>query len=379
MRRTWALLLVSVQLLLRDDITAGAVHDQQQLLEPGPPGPTFPREIAHANLSCPGAAHPTCLLGGGHGCSSTVVGGAANCAWPSLAAAKAECGGWAACGGLWCVEDGRCFARSWDSPLHTGAELNSTVYLKNPPSPPGPSPPPQPSPGPPPPYPKGFPPQQQPAPNTTGWTHGWACISCPGNSMLSANIGTNDLTRFNLTSPWWIKELADHYAHIQMSPFLGSNFYNDTTCTPECLSAGPYACTCGEHPLKTMARELKKINPAMKVQLYQAVDRGDLTPFGSRQIQAHPEWWQHDDYGNIMYMNDAWRCPPDLNMSKIDGQQQCHPICDWSSESYREWFRNFPLQIFGDDAAALFDGLMVDGSVRGPGLQFGTQAAVATR
>ena len=106
--------------------------------------------------------------------------------------------------------------------------------------------------------------------------------SAPKNTILA------DLTRFNLTSPWWIKELAEHYAHIQMSPFLGSNFYNDTTCTPECLSAGPYACTCGEHPLKTMARALKEINPAMKVQLYQAVDRGDLTPWGSRQIQARP-------------------------------------------------------------------------------------------
>jgi len=178
--------------------------------------------------------------------------------------------------------------------------------------------------------------------------------------MLSANIGTNDLTRFNLTSPWWIKELADHYAHIQMSPFLGSNMYNSTACTPQCLSAGPYSCTCGEHPLKMMARALKGYNPAMKVQLYQAVDRGELTPFGSRQLQAHPEWWMRDDNGNVMYMSEQWKCPP--NMNNINGTFQCHPMMDWAHEGYRQWFREFPLQIFGDDAAALFDGLMVDGS-----------------
>ena len=147
-----------------------------------------------------------------------------------------------------------------------------------------------------------------------------------------------------------------------MSPFLGSNQYNGTACTPECLSQGPYACTCGEHPLKTMARKLKAINPKMKVQLYQAVDRGDLTPFGSRQLQARPDWWMRDDHGQVMYMNPGWRCPPDLNMSNINGTLQCHPILDWSSEGYRQWFREFPRSIFGDDAVALFDGLMVDGS-----------------
>ena len=61
-------------------------------------------------------------------------------------------------------------------------------------------------------------------------------------------------------------------------------------------------------------------------------------------------------------MNDDWRCPPDLNMSKINGTLQCHPLNDWSHPGYRKWFREFPLRIFGDDAAELFDGLMVDGS-----------------
>ena len=344
------------------------------------PGPAFPRVIQHASLGCPRAEG--CLLGSGHGCIDATVAGATNCQWASLAEAEAGCGAWSACGGLVCdsSSSGSCVARSWDSPLHTGAAIASIVYLRTPPSSPTPAPPsptpapppptPPTPPPPPPPYPEGFPPKQQPAPNVTGggWTHGWDCIACPGNSMLSANLGTNDNDRFNITSPWWLEELATRYAHIQMSPFLGANFYNGTVCTPACLAMGINGCTCGEHPMKVMARLLKGYNPKMKVQLYQAVDRGDLSPWGSRQLQAHPDWWMRDDNGHIMFMNDAWKCPPDLNMSKINGTQQCHPLMDWSNEEYRAWFRAFPLSMFGDDAAALFDGLMVDGSGYFPGV-----------
>jgi len=39
--------------------------------------------------------------------------------------------------------------------------------------------------------------------------------------------------------------------------------------------------------------------------LYQAQDRGDLTPYGSRELRAHPEWWLRDDHGNVVYMNQA--------------------------------------------------------------------------
>ena len=150
------------------------------------PNPIYPREIAHANLSCPAEG---CLLASGRGCNRAVVGGVVNCVWASLAAARAGCAGWQRCEGFFCEDDGRCFARSWDSPLHTGSDISATVYLKNPPSPPAPPPAPRP------PYPPGFPPKQQPPPNLTGWVHGWDCLSCPGNSMLSANIGTNDLVR----------------------------------------------------------------------------------------------------------------------------------------------------------------------------------------
>lgn len=101
--------------------------------------------------------------------------------------------------------------------------------------------------------------------------------------------------RFNLSNPWWIKEIAGRYAHIQMSPFLGAGHYNGTECTPDCLKQSPNMCTCGVNPLKKVAKLLKSFNPKIKVQLYQASDRGELSEFGSRQLRAHPEWWLRDD------------------------------------------------------------------------------------
>ena len=167
--------------------------------------------------------------------------------------------------------------------------------------------------------------------------------------------------RFNLSSPWWIETMARRYAHVQLSAFLGAEVYNGTACTPACCAQGPpcYSCTCGEFPLVELARRLKAVNPRFKVMLYQAADRGDLTPFGSRMIQAHPEWWLRDDHGNVVYMNEAWRCLPN---GTVTPDAQCHPVLDWTNADVRAWFRNFPIQLFNgtQQAAALFDGLMVD-------------------
>ena len=91
------------------------------------------------------------MLGSGHGCIDATVAGATNCQWASLAEAKAGCGAWSACGGLVCdsSSSGSCVARSWDSPLHTGAAIASIVYLRTPPSPPPTPPLPPPTPPPP--------------------------------------------------------------------------------------------------------------------------------------------------------------------------------------------------------------------------------------
>ncbi len=333
--------------------------------------PVYPRVLPNTQLGCPARGCLVSPAGGGHrGCMAVNVSGLAQCAWGSVAAAKLGCMHWGGvyptgCGGFWCEgathsnAKTRCWARSWDSPLESGR--SGTVYLRTPPAPPTPPPTPLP------PDPPGFPPPSHPPPNSGGWTHGWDCVACDTNSMLSANIGTNDVTRFNASSPWWIKEIAARYAHIQMSPFLGADKYNDTVCTQECLRQGVDGCTCGESPFKTLARRLKQFNPRIKVQLYQASDRGELTPFGSRQLQAHPEWWMRDDSGEVVYMNPAWVCPPgcpgpSCDLSKINGTQQCHPVMDWRQPGYAEWFRTYPASLFGDDVAELFDGLMVDGA-----------------
>lgn len=60
-------------------------------------------------------------------------------------------------------------------------------------------------------------------------------------------------------------------------------------------------------------------------------------------------------------MNKAWNCLPN---GTINGLHQCHPVMDWSQPGYAEWFREYPISLFGtrEEAAELFDGLMVDGA-----------------
>jgi hypothetical protein len=80
--------------------------------------------------------------------------------------------------------------------------------------------------------------------------------------MLSANFGSNDVGRFNLSDPWWIKTIASRYAQVLLSGIVGSDNWNGT----------------GECPLVTVARALKEANPKIKVNIYQAADRGSLHP-----------------------------------------------------------------------------------------------------
>ena len=62
--------------------------------------------------------------------------------------------------------------------------------------------------------------------------------------MLSANFGTGDSQKFNLSDPWWVKEVANSYAHVLLSDFFDSGSY--TGAGPECA-------------LVTVARALKKV------------------------------------------------------------------------------------------------------------------------
>ena len=88
--------------------------------------------------------------------------------------------------------------------------------------------------------------------------------------MLSANFGTKS-AMFNLSDPWWINVVANAYAHVQLGDFEGSQQYNGSgTYTPVLVAAA-----------------LKSVNPRIKTQLYAASDRGDLSPLGTAQINAH--------------------------------------------------------------------------------------------
>jgi hypothetical protein len=121
-----------------------------------------------------------------------------------------------------------------------------------------------------------------------GLTHGWDCISCKSSSMLVADFGTHrsDIT---LSDPWWINAIADSYAAIVVNvyDYIGTpnkgNHYNGT----------------GEDGRVSVARALKKRNPNIKVLFYQAADRVADTEYVQAQLNAHPDWWLRDDYGNV--------------------------------------------------------------------------------
>ena len=165
-----------------------------------------------------------------------------------------------------------------------------------------------------------------------GWTHGWDYISCSTTSMLSANFGTKKSATFNLSDPWWVPIVANAYAHVQLGDFEGSQQYN---------GSGTYAPVL-------VAEALKAANPRIKTQLYAASDRGDLSPLGTAQIDAHPDWWLRDDYGNIVWFSEPTE------------KQPGHPVLDPSVPGARSWFLSYRLAYFGQRAAALFDGLLVD-------------------
>ena len=156
-------------------------------------------------------------------------------------------------------------------------------------------------------------------------------MACNGTSMLSANFGTKS-AMFNLSDPWWIPVVANAYAHVQLGDFEGSQQYNGSgTYTPVLVAAA-----------------LKSVNPRIKTQLYAASDRGDLSPLGTAQINAHPEWWLRDDFGNVIWFREPSQGQPG------------HPVLDPSVPGVRHWFLNFRLDYFGARAAALFDGMLID-------------------
>lgn len=97
-------------------------------------------------------------------------------------------------------------------------------------------------------------------------------------------------------------------------------------------------------PFVEIAKRMKQINPKIKLQVYQASDRGSLKPLGHRQIEAHPEWWIYMDNGEP----EMW-----------GGRDGYHSL-NWTVPEVKHWFLQYLLDMYGDHAEALFDGIFVD-------------------
>ena len=77
---------------------------------------------------------------------------------------------------------------------------------------------------------------------------------------------------------------------------------------------------------------------------FQAADWVSQDPYVTKQIMDHPEFWLHDDFGNV------------INFSSV-------PIIDHANAAARTWFANLPLQnLSRADGALLVDGIFVDGT-----------------
>ena len=103
-----------------------------------------------------------------------------------------------------------------------------------------------------------------------------------------------------------------------------------------------------------MAKQLKQINPSVKVLLYEASGFGALG-FGQAEFAAHPEWCLTDDNG-VPYNT--------VRNGHVGG---CEMI-DWRKQEVRDWWVTTANQT--GEVGALFDGLLVDSAGPGSDVQF---------
>ena len=84
---------------------------------------------------------------------------------------------------------------------------------------------------------------------------------------------------------------AEFYAKTyKIIVISGFNQFRDYNSTPR-----------DEWPEAKASRQIKKLNPDIKILLYEATDFG-LSGWGPMVLQAHPEWWLKDDNGKV-----SWR------------------------------------------------------------------------
>eukprot|EP00117_Sycon_ciliatum_P046790 scpid81102/ scgid33477/ len=162
------------------------------------------------------------------------------------------------------------------------------------------------------------------------FTHGWDCIACETNSMLAGDFGHSSESGFNLSDSWWVSEVAKYYAAVSINHWKDSREYNGT----------------GENRMVTVGRALRAANPKLKILYYQALDRGDLAPYGANVIQAHKDWWLKNDNGDVIW---------------FDKSKQ-HPVLDLRVKEAQVWFVNLTISYFRnpEEAKDLCDGLFFD-------------------
>eukprot|EP00117_Sycon_ciliatum_P030280 scpid75107/ scgid23912/ len=174
--------------------------------------------------------------------------------------------------------------------------------------------------------------------HVSSFTHGWDCIACSTNNMLAANFGDGyaENANFKMSDPWWVDVVAQGYAAVALSDFLGSQNYNGT----------------GENGMVTVARALKAANPKIKILYYQNAEFGTPNAFHYTELEAHPEWWLRSDSGDTV-----WFRPPKPGYKG-------YPAIDLSIPAVQWWFGNLTLRYFKnqDEVRELCDGIFIDGS-----------------
>lgn len=148
--------------------------------------------------------------------------------------------------------------------------------------------------------------------------HGWDCILCDNSTMLAGNWAINN-PNFNTSDLWWARTITSSYAAVALNMNA-----QDPSATVE------------------QARIFKQLNPNFKFLVYQNAELGPLTQNATAIINNHPEWWCRDDEGNPLKTRQGY-------------------YLNHSVPELREWYNSYPLQVFGEDAKDLLDGIFNDG------------------
>lgn len=154
------------------------------------------------------------------------------------------------------------------------------------------------------------------------WGHGWA---------TSAEMTFADFNPRNLLTDTEAQFAASKYKILSLE---------------KCTAIGSGVKT--EEAIYTTARQLKKIDPTIKVMFYLATDQQGLGCYAANDTMAsHPEWWLKDDKGKVITSHG-------------------NPLLDCTVKAARDWWTSIPLLGDGDGTfqgqpvSELIDGVLAD-------------------